>query len=115
VKRAPDTRWKRDALLGALPGVAWMAFMLVRGGFGAYWLRLVTQRIPSPAAVPNTGHRAARPRRGYPIALLVSAGLATLLRLVAPNPAAPIFWFALTAFGVFWAWYWERTEPLPKA
>jgi len=115
VKRAPDTRWKRDALLGALPGVAWMAFMLVRGGFGAYWLGLFTLSILFATAGTYIGHRVARPLRSYLIALLVSAGLAILLRLVAPNPAAPIFWFALTAFGVFWAWYWERTEPLPKA
>lgn len=85
------------------------------GGFGAYWLGLFTLSILFATAGTYIGHRVARPLRSYLIALLVSAGLAILLRLVAPNPAAPIFWFALTAFGVFWAWYWERTEPLPKA
>ena len=73
------------------------------------------QRLPLRVWAELRSQRSTSTWVGYLIALLVSAGLAILLRLVAPNPAAPIFWFALTAFGVFWAWYWERTEPLPKA
>jgi len=54
-----------------------------------------------------------RPWRSYLLAALVSAGLALTLFSMGADPIVSIFWLALSALVFAWAWYWERTEPLP--
>lgn len=57
--------------------------------------------------------RVPRPWRSYLLAALVSLGLALTLFGMGADPIVSIFWLAVSALGFAWAWYWERTEPLP--
>lgn len=104
---------KPSAWLPLLPFALWLAFSLFRDGFHLSTLIVFGGAMLFFAASLYIGVCVARPLRSYLAAALGSVGLAALLLFLAASVSALLFWLALTALGFAWAWYWERSEPLP--
>ncbi len=56
-----------------------------------------------------------QPWRNYAIVVTVSAFVGLFLFDLLLNPLALAFWLLCTVMALFWAWYWEWTEPLPSS
>ncbi len=105
----PRARW-----LPVLVLLGWMAYQFARYGFAigpliGFGIALLVLLFGESAA-----QRVARPWRTYLAAALGSAFLGLLLSGIGFTRIALIFWLVLTALALSWAWYWERTEPLPS-
>ncbi|MBX3565831.1 MAG: hypothetical protein KF730_14775 [Sphingomonas sp.] len=97
-----------------LSGLGVLAVFVFRIGFDiAAWLS-VAWLLGAMAICMYVATRVKRPRRSYLIAALGSGGVAILLLGIGSSFVAVAFWLVLSALGLCWAWYWERTEPLPE-
>lgn len=92
----------------------WFAISLLHDGIDLRRNALLSLMLIFMAASLYVGNCVARPARSYLAVALGSLALAAILITTATNADALLFWFALTMLGLAWAWYWERTEPLPS-
>lgn len=106
----PGHRWFVSAVI-----LGYLAFQLFYDGFSLEalvgFLVIVLFWFFGDAMIRRV--RVPRPWRSYLIAGLVSAALGLLFFRMSLDPIVVYFWLAISAGGLFWAWYWERTEPLP--
>jgi len=95
--------------------VAWIVLPILRYGFDGVTLLVGVIGLLASLFGESLARRlrVARPWRSYLWAASASALLALLLFRTGFDPIVLLFWVVLTAMALIWAWYWERTEPLP--